>query len=314
MADGMNIDDKIKLAINLCNRDRTNFYQFNYLYPFTTENIGGYIDKFDLNGKNLLTVGSSGDQALNAILRDCKTITVYDVCPFTKEYFNLKKALILCLTRESFLKFLCYQNYPMWLLKNRNVLNLKTFDYVYGCLANIDLESSYFWSELLTRFRGIEIRRNLFNVADERNPKVIQLMNRYLVSDAAFNALRDRIDEAMVEFINGDILNINLDKKFDNIFLSNIAAYLNPNVFKEAFIACADLLKDDGQMLVSYLYDTDYDEGLLDSQNDLYNIRKMRTLLSSEIGYEYFIGNNGLAVNDQRMTDGILTYKKVKKI
>ena len=314
MASDMNIDDKIKLAISLCNRDMTKFYQFNYLYPFTTENISGYIDKFDLKGKSLLTVGSSGDQALNAILRDCKMITVYDVCPFAKEYFNLKKALILCLTRESFLKFLCYQNYPMWLLKNRNVFNLKTFDYVYECLASIDLESSYFWSELLTRFRGTEIRRNLFNVADERNPKVIQQMNRYLVSDVAFNALRNKLGDAAIEFINGDILKIELDKKFDNIFLSNIAAYLNSSVFKEAFLACTDLLKDDGWMLVSYLYDTDYDDGLLDPQNTLYNIKKMRTLLSSEIGYECFIGNNGLAVNDHRMTDGILTYKKVKKI
>lgn len=42
---------------------------FSKLYPFTTENIAGYIDNFNLKNKSLLTVGSSGDQVINAALK-----------------------------------------------------------------------------------------------------------------------------------------------------------------------------------------------------------------------------------------------------
>lgn len=314
MVNNIGVDDKIKLATSLCNKDISQIYQFNYVYPFTTENISGYIDKFDLKGKSLLTVGSSGDQALNAILRGCGDITVYDVCPFTKEYFYLKQALIMCLTRENYLRFLCYKNYPTWLLKNRKTFDKKVFGYIFERLARLDSESSYFWSELLSNFSGREIRQNLFNISDEQNPKVIQRMDRYLISDEAFNALRDKIDSASIEFIQGDILDIKLDKKFDNINLSNIACYLDLDAFKKPFLACVDLLKEDGKMLVAYLYDTDYGEALLNDKKDIYNIKKVRALLSSEISYDKFIGNSGLTVNDKSMTDGILTYKKVKKI
>ena len=58
--------------------------RFSWIYPFTTENINGYIDMFDLKDKSLFTVGSSGDQAINAILKGCKDITVLDINPFTK--------------------------------------------------------------------------------------------------------------------------------------------------------------------------------------------------------------------------------------
>ena len=314
MAENISIDDKIKLATSLCNRDVRKFNQFNYVYPFTTENISGYIDKFDLKGKNLLTLGSSGDQALNAILRGCKDITAYDICPFAKEYFYLKKAAIMCLSREDYLRFLCYKGYPMWPIKNWNVFSHKTFDRIYERLVWLDIESSYFWSELLANFSGIEVRRNMFINIDERRSKVIQCMNRYLISDEAFNALRDKINSANVEFITGNILDIALGKKYDNINLSNVAAYMDTDMLKKVFFACTDLLKEDGKMLVSYLYDTDFDDQLLSDESTLYNIKKIRELLSPEIRFDMFIGGNGLAADDMRMTDGILTYKKVKKI
>lgn len=47
---------------------------FQILYPFTTENISGYINNFDLSNKTLLTVGSSGDQIING--RDYNNINI----------------------------------------------------------------------------------------------------------------------------------------------------------------------------------------------------------------------------------------------
>ena len=45
--------------------------------------------------KYSLTVGSSADQAISAIARGCKDITVLDICPLTEPYFYLKKSAIL---------------------------------------------------------------------------------------------------------------------------------------------------------------------------------------------------------------------------
>lgn len=50
---------------------------FINIYPFTTENIAGYINEFELKDKSLLTVGSSGDQVINAALYDCQDITLF---------------------------------------------------------------------------------------------------------------------------------------------------------------------------------------------------------------------------------------------
>ena len=47
---------------------------FHTIYPFATENINDYTEYFDLKDKSLLTVGSSGDQAINALLKDYKFV------------------------------------------------------------------------------------------------------------------------------------------------------------------------------------------------------------------------------------------------
>ena len=68
---------------------------FNSVYPFTTENISGYFPLMDLRDKNVLTVGSSGDQVFNALLCGAGKITLYDISPNTYEFVKLKRAIIL---------------------------------------------------------------------------------------------------------------------------------------------------------------------------------------------------------------------------
>ena len=73
---------------------------FKNVYPFTTENIAGYIERLDLKDKSVLTVGSSGDQAFNALLLGANRIVLYDINPNTYEFLKLKKDLILDSKRE----------------------------------------------------------------------------------------------------------------------------------------------------------------------------------------------------------------------
>ena len=73
---------------------------FQRVYPFTTENISGYFHKLDLNDKSVLTVGSSGDQAFNALLLGAGRVVLYDINPNTFEYLKLKRDFIINSSRE----------------------------------------------------------------------------------------------------------------------------------------------------------------------------------------------------------------------
>ena len=70
MNSNFNFEQVLMLAMNECNNmnDEISNYKFQLLYPFTTENITGYINNFNLYQNTLLTVGSSGDQVINASL------------------------------------------------------------------------------------------------------------------------------------------------------------------------------------------------------------------------------------------------------
>ena len=87
----MNNKEILSLAIKRCGNDYIQEWNHFYnIYPFTTENISGYIDNFNLNGKSLLTVGSSGDQIFNAVLMGINDVTQVDINPFAKYYYYLK--------------------------------------------------------------------------------------------------------------------------------------------------------------------------------------------------------------------------------
>ena len=105
----MTTKEKVEEAKKVMNKRNYRFRtDFSKIYPFTTENIDGYMPYFKLKDRSLLTVGSSGDQVINAIFAGCKDITVIDICPFTKEYYELKKAALLSLSREEFMRLLTY--------------------------------------------------------------------------------------------------------------------------------------------------------------------------------------------------------------
>lgn len=132
------IDKKIMIITNLMEKDyltASKLIEKNYskllqikgefvrIYPFATENIAGYIDSFNLKNKSLLTIGSSASHSISASLYGCLDQTIYDICPFTKEYFNLVKSALLSLSYLEFLNFLRYIDYPEVSINNKLVFN-----------------------------------------------------------------------------------------------------------------------------------------------------------------------------------------------
>lgn len=306
------------LLINAINKCNEMFVEdiakdFQLLYPFTTENIAGYINNFNLSNGTLLTVGSSCNQVLNVSLFDCQDIICLDICPYTKFYSYLKISCLLELDKNDFLTFLRYKDYPTTFKDNKLAFNNDVYKKLKSTLRLLDYESYLFWDELFSNFRGLDIRKELFYF-DEENKDVIVKSNPYLQSNIAYDEARKKIMKTKLEFITGDIFKTEIDRQFDAIWLSNIGTYSSRQFVKRMVDKLSKNLNDNGILLISYLYKTVRNTQYQQDWQPIYNLEK-----TFEILQEYhpelisFIGVDGIKFNDNSMKDSILVYKKIKQ-
>lgn len=283
---------------------------FGRLYPFTTENIAGYIDFFDLEGKSLLTTGSSADQALNAVLKGCKDITILDVNPYTKFYYYLKTAGILNFNLDEFKRFFRYKEFPTTFDDNRDVFSLDLFDMLKSDLRLLDYESYLFWDELFNNHDLERVRNEMFS-NDEGDNREVDASNLYMHDNDSYLELRDIIKKIKPEFINNDFFNYIFNRKFDNIWFSNIAMYYPTSKMRELVDLYDGYLNNNGKLLISYLYktkiDTEYDiswSEIYDFEKTFYLFKKYNPELIN------FTGIVGLRKKDDDIKDAVLVYKK----
>ena len=291
----MEINEKIRKASDMI-KGRVDG-EFDKIYPFATENIGGYINQFDLENKSLCTVGSSLDQTFSAVLKGCTDITVLDICPFTKESLSLKLAALYSLDREEFMDFFCDES-------NFAFNDKIFFNKIYKQLMRIDYGSFMFWDRLFHKYNGKTIKQSLF----EKNAitiKELQSFIPYLHDDYSYYMLRSNIMRANIKVINGDVLNIPSYRleQFDNVFLSNIYDHLvlKKNInglerFKIMVSFLKNQIKENGKVLVSYLYDTQRENKLGDNVFNKCNLKSFESVKSS-----YY---------KSKMLDSIITYQK----
>lgn len=309
----------IRNAINLSNDKVMNCHnvteesgKFFWLYPFTTENINGYIDLFDLKDKSLLIVGSSGDQVINAILKDCKDITVLDINPFTKYYFYLKKAALLTLTYEEFCKFFCYIDYPRVFKYNYDAFNYDSYNKLKEILKNIDEGSYLFWDALFDVCESNDVRRKLFS-NDEDRVSVVKGMNTYLKDENNFNQTKIKITTINPKFIKGNIFKLKLEKTYDNIWLSNIGCYFSLEDNKKLIERLVNNLNIDGKMLMCYLFQNIRSTEYKEEWSPIYNLDETFIVLKDYItSFESFVGVKGLKFEDEKLKDSAIIYQKRK--
>ena len=193
------------------------------VYPFTTEDISSYFEYLEFDQTSVLTVGSSGDQALNAILSGAKEVTLYDLNPDTQEFVESKVDMLLNSSYQDF-----YSN-----IMNDN--NFKYFD------DKFPLES-------------------------------LVKMNDYMSSEERYNELKDKLYNANLNYITGDIYDFSfVNDTYDRIILSNATqkdyylGYLNNpddkheqrKFFHDAFERWHSKLNQNGIIQLAYLYSKD---------------------------------------------------------
>ena len=285
---------------------------FSTIYPFTTENINGYIREFDLNNKSLLTLGSSSDQIINSAYFNCNNQTVIDICPYTKYYFYLKKAALIELNYKDFLEYFCYKNFPITFQDNKNILNINIFNKIKKLLKELDNDSYLFWNELYSQFNPIDIRKRLFS-EDEDKINVLKELNTYLKDKDNFNIIKNKIENINPTFINDDITNVNINDYFDNIWFSNLGCYHSAEYLKRLLDKYDKNLNINGKILICYLYDTKRDTKFQKSWNSIYDLDKTYEVLNDYItDFVSFIGTKGILHDIKSKTDSVLIYTKTK--
>ena len=259
-------------------------FKTHYLYPFTTENIDGYLDLFDLKDKSLLTVGSSGDQVINALVMGCEDVTLYDKVFESKYYYYLKCAGILTLTREEYLKFFAgYEEIDRCYTKNHEFFNKEIFDKLKPALKYLNSDAYYYFDELFNLFDNKQIREGLFT-ADEDRPKALRVFNRYLHTESLYKKARKKIEKIEPVFIQGDILDLDPDRKYDNIWFSNIANYLGLRKVPLMAARAYNALNENGKVLLCYLYATQATSKYERGWTDVYNLKRLYKKVEA---YEY---------------------------
>ena len=174
----------------------------------------------------------------------------------------------------------------------------------------LDYESYLFWDELFYSFNNIEIRNRLFSFDEDRD-SVITSCNPYLQSTILYEMVRNKIKHVTPNFINGDLFKIDLQQKFDNIWLSNIGTYLSRHSVKIMTDKMSKNLNTKGRLLISYLYKTTIDTKYEDDWSPIYYLEKTFNILN-----EYdpqlisFIGVDGFKFNKDDIKDSVLVYRK----
>lgn len=288
--------------------------EYSKIYTFTTENINGYIKYFDLQNKSLLTIGSSGDQILNAFFYGGRDITLYDINPYAKYYVYLKVAAILSLSYVEFQKF--FFKHGITDYYNKEMFDKDLFNKIKPNLRLFDYESFQFFDELFSNFDASRIRDYLFDDDESRNT-VIKSFNAYLQNEESYNLLRSNIKKINFQHINGDIFKDDVPGKFDNIFLSNLCTITSLESLKKLLQKLdSNNLKDNGSLLIGYLWDTDfYSNDYLESWKEVYKLPLTKTMLAPYITeFQNINGARDFLWNENKKNDLVLIYRKTNLV
>ena len=269
--------------------------RFNSIYPFTSENIAGYMKNLNLTGKKVITVTGSTDHILNAILQGATEITTFDINPLTKPYMDLKISALKNLSYEDFIKLLLFES-------NMNL--------DYSIISSLDMsdESKMFWLEQLSKYNnsGIELRNSsLFNTK-YFNPNSKLWQNLYLEKNK-YNLLKQQIKDANITYINTSLKDLKVDEHFDYMFLSNISDYLS-------LMYSCDILKKYRDLLIEFQKRIDiiyfaylYDIRNSNPRTEIDNLKKVKEIFSYFQQVEF---KSALEGSSQDKKDGILILKR----
>lgn len=255
--------------------------RFDSIYPFTTENIAGYMSDLDLINKKVITVTGSTDHILNIVFKGGTDITTFDVNPLTEKYMDLKLAALRSLDFKDFVNFLLYDS---------------NISLDYDILSSLDMSDSSrkLWLEKLNEFNkdGLSLKHSKYFNRNYFNPDSKVWQNLYLNEDG-YKLVKERLGNVRIKFLNRSLENLEVDEDFDYMFLSNISDYIGMMYGKDGLIKYRDLMNKFllrvKTIYMAYLYDVGNsnprseidDLNKIEEVFDSYEIKKFRSALEA---------------------------------
>jgi len=238
MSEPYTIEDDIKGAL-VAIHPHDGFKKHGGIYAFTNEYLNNYVPLFDLAGKDVLTVTSSGDHALNIALENPKSITCFDINRIAKYWSEFKMAGVLALSPKEFKQLFLndfvkkYNDraYSKQLFELRNTLfsDEKMYQRI---RQSLDKDTAHFWDVIsesdLTRY---DLFREVSMSEFWKN------FNSYF-DDAKYKKLQKTLPGIGIKYIDSDLLELpgRVDgARYDTVFTSNIYDYV-PDIKYRVFI------------------------------------------------------------------------------
>jgi hypothetical protein len=266
------------------------------LYAFTTENLGGYMERVVKRQGAVLCVAGSGDHLLNALFCGASRAAAFDLNPRALWWCELKLSAVHRLSLREYLDF--FLRHDSGGAPNPRALDRSVFDRLACGLSG---PARDFFEECYrgSGGRGSCLRQSkIFNNRHDNNELKIGC-NPYLQSEDAFLSLKEELSRGGVVLYSGsasDMVQRTGGETFDLILLSNIADYtheLYPDFSSplqrftdEVLRPLAGLLCPDGILCAAYLYSVDDQPqgAALHSQIDDAFLRQR---LFSQAGFQY---------------------------
>ena len=239
---------------NCFNKDKT-FTEHSFIYKKTNERLQDILDIFSDKDKILCVIGS-GDQILNALLNRPQKIDAFDISIYPKYFLELKVAAIKTLTREEFIDFFI------------NDINYKKEDYYDDLfyekiIKELDGDVRDFWKYLFDFNDWYDIYNSMLFSTEPVIKEYALVQNKYL-NEEEYYKLREILKTTKINYIQSDILNLDIDDNYDLIYLSNIIQYVDPKLYKTKIEGLSEKIRG---IIVTYLFgglekDLDFFEGV----------------------------------------------------
>ncbi len=317
------INKDVKEALHLIDQPFTasyNYSPYGTCFVYGTENQQGINDVIKYDGKDVITVASSGDQYLGAVYYGAKTVDLYDINKLTRYISFLKIAAIKSLSFKDF------QSFFMPMTENHRVKktfwNLKTLKRL---LPSLPSDVGYFWENIMYEFNKKGYGNFVYPNSYCHNPEMIQNGMPFYLEESEYYKLQTILRHRdYPEFKNCDVFDLAkaFPNKYDIVYLSNIletivasevqsypfASFSTEDRIESELLEKAEntiykVGRENGTIMLSYRANST----ISDSTDLFYNCVLFE---ANEIPRKY---KDNLSHDDKPSTDIVLTYKLPSK-
>ncbi len=169
---------------------------------------------------------------------------------FVRYYYYLKAAAILTLNRDEFEQLF----FGFFLSSDFDITPLRKdlLEKIKPTLKELDPPSCEFWTTIFDKFHPMSIKNRMFNVT-RYEMEMMARVDPYLTEEG-YKMAKSNIGNVHISFVNQNVLSPRITKTYDNIWLSNISAWISESTIRKMFLCMRPHLNEGGEMLFSYIY------------------------------------------------------------